>query len=100
MVEMETDKLERRSGEETNGLVRTHNGSKSTGGRTWLLGRCPSLLETQMVCRKLSRTIRVGCILLKTVEAGSSSRNVERALYSMVPGASGTHARPARLGQM
>ena len=49
-------------------------------GRTWLLGRSPSLLETQMVCRILSRTMRDGCILLKTVETGSSSRNVERAL--------------------
>ena len=40
-----------------------------------------------MVCRKLSRTIRVGCILLKTVEAGSNFRNVERALcrWSRVP---------------
>ena len=40
-----------------------------------------------MVCRKLSQTTRVGCILLKTVEAGSNFRNVERAVYrwSRVP---------------
>ena len=40
-----------------------------------------------MVCRKLSKTTRVGCILLKTVEVGSNFRNVERALYrwSRVP---------------
>ena len=40
-----------------------------------------------MVCRKLSRKTRVGCILLKTVDAGSNSRNVERALkrWSRVP---------------
>ena len=33
----------------TNGLAHTHNGSKSTGGRTWLLGRSPNLLEMRMV---------------------------------------------------
>ena len=37
MVEMETATLER-SGERQNGLAHTHSGSKSTGGRTWLLG--------------------------------------------------------------
>ena len=40
----------------TNGLAHTHNGSKSTGGRTWLLGKCPKSLEMQTVCRNLSRT--------------------------------------------
>ena len=78
------DGLQRNLGKKwrkTNGLAHTHSGSKSTDGRTWLLGRFPNLLETQMVCRKLSRTTRVGCILLKTVEAGSNSRNVEGALY-------------------
>ena len=86
IVEMETAKMER-GGERQNGLAHTHNGSKSTGGRTWLLGRSPNLLETQMVCRKLSKTTRDGCVLLKTVEGGSNSRNVERALYrwSRVP---------------
>ena len=71
----------------TNCLAHTHSGSTSTGGRTWLLGRSPSLLETQMVCRKRFKTIRFGCILLKTVEAGSNFRNMERALYrwSRVP---------------
>ena len=39
-------------------------------------GEVPNLWETRMVCRKLSKTTRVGCILLKTVEAGSNSRNV------------------------
>ena len=52
-----------------------------TGGRTWLLGKCPNSFETRMVSRKLSKTTRAGCILLKTVEAGSNFRNVERALY-------------------
>ena len=86
MPEMETAKLER-SGERQMCLVHTHNGSKSTGGKTWLLGRSPDLLGTQMVCRKRSKTTRVGCILLKTVEGGSNFRNVERALYrwSRVP---------------
>ena len=52
-----------------------------------VLGRSPNLLEMRMVCRKLSKTTRDGCILLKTVETGSSSRTVERALYrwSRVP---------------
>ena len=67
MVAMETAKLER-GGERQNGLSLTHNGSKFTDGRTWLLGRCPSSLEMQTVCRQLSRTVRVGCMLLKTVE--------------------------------
>ena len=65
----------------TNGLAHTHNGSKSTGGRTWLLGKCTNSQLMQTICRNLSRTTRVGCILLKTVEAGNSFRNVERALY-------------------
>ena len=64
---------------ETNGLAHTHNGSKSTGGRTWLLGRSPNLLEMRMVCRELSKTTRDGCILLKTLKAGSNFRNMERA---------------------
>ena len=88
MVEMETTSLER-SGERQ--MAHTHNGSKFTGGRTWLLGKFPHLLEMQTLCRNLSRTTRVGCILLKTVEAGNSFPNVEK----MVPGASGTHVRPA-----
>ena len=61
-------------------LAHTHNGSKSTGGRTWFLGKCPNSLEMQTVCRYLSRTTRVCCILLKTVKAGNSFRYVERAL--------------------
>ena len=87
MVEMETAQLEGGGERETKGLAHTHNGSKSTGGRTWLLGRSPNLLETRMGCRKLSKTTRVGYILLKTVDAGSNFRNVERALYrwSRVP---------------
>ena len=86
MVEMETAKLERGGGRQ-NGLVHTHNGSESTGGRTWLLGRSPSLLGTRMVCRKRFKTTRGACVLLKTVEGGSNFRNVERALYrwSRVP---------------
>ena len=60
---------------------------KSTGGMTWLLGKCPNSLEMQTFCRNLFRTTRVGCILLETVEAGNSFRNVERALkrWSRVP---------------
>ena len=54
MAEMDTASLERGRGK-INGLTLTHNGSKFTDARTWLLGRSPSLLETQMVCRKLSR---------------------------------------------
>ena len=65
----------------TNGLAHTHSGSKSTGERTWLLGKYPSSLEMQTVCRKLSKKTRGGCILLKTVEVGNSFRNVERAQY-------------------
>ena len=49
--------------------------------------RSPNLLEMRMVCRKRFKTTRDGCILLKTVEAGSNFRNVERALcrWSRVP---------------
>ena len=36
--------------------------------------------KCKTVCRNLSMTTRVGCTLLKTGEAGSSLRNVERAL--------------------
>ena len=43
--------------------------------------------KCRTVCRNLSRTTRVGCILLKAVEAGNSFRHVERAVYrwSRVP---------------
>ena len=37
--------------------------------------------ERQMVWSALSKTTRVGCTLFKTVEGGSSLRNVEIALY-------------------
>ena len=37
----------------TNGLAHTHSGSKFTGGRTWLLGKCPNSLEMQTVYRNL-----------------------------------------------
>ena len=44
-----------------------------------------------MVCRKLSKTTRVGCVLLKTVEAGNNFRNVERDVPACLgdPSASG-----------
>ena len=84
VVEMATAPLERsKEGE----MVRTQNDSKSTGVKTWLLVKFPNSLEMQTVCRNLSKTFRVGCILLKTVEAGNRLRNVERALcrWSRVP---------------
>ena len=80
MVEMETAQLER-GGERQIVWPTPTAVQKSTGGRTWLLGRSPNLWETRMVCRKLYRTTRVGCILLRTVEAGSSFRNVEGAQH-------------------
>ena len=86
--------LQRNLWRKTNGLAHTHSGSKSTGGRTWLLVRCPNSLEMQTVCRNLSKTTRASCILLKTVEAGNSFRNGEGALQRW-SGPSGTHVRPA-----
>ena len=80
MVEMETGSLER-SGERQMVWPTPSTVQKSRGGRTWLLVKSPNSLEMQTVCRNLSRTTRVGCILLKTVEAGNSFRNVETALY-------------------
>ena len=67
MVEMETASLER-------SRERHMVWSAPTGGKTWLLGKSPNSLE-------MPKTTRVGCTLPKTVEAGSSLRNVERALY-------------------
>ena len=57
MVEMETASLERR-GESSNGRAHVQNGSKSTGGRTWLLGKCRKSLEMQTVCRNVSKKTR------------------------------------------
>ena len=84
MVEMETATLER-SGERQNGLAHTHSGSKSTGGRAWLLEEYPNSLEMQTVYRNLFKKTRVGCILLKTVEVGNSFRNVEGAQHRWSP---------------
>ena len=47
MVETETASVERKR--KTNGLVRTYNGSKSTGGKTWLLG---TSLQIHWKCRR------------------------------------------------
>ena len=49
MVEMETATLERSGERQANALAHTHSGSKSTGGRTWLLVKYPNPLEMQTV---------------------------------------------------
>ena len=86
MVEMETAKLERGGDRQMVWPTPTTVQNLQVGGHGCLV-RSPNLLETPMVCRKLSKTTRVGCILFKTVEAGNNFRNVERALcgWSWVP---------------
>ena len=76
MVEMETDKLERGGERQMVWSTPTTVQNLQVGG-TWSLGRSPSLLGTRMVCRKRLKTIRDGCVLLKTVEGGSNFRNVQ-----------------------
>ena len=62
----------------TNGLVRTQNDSKSTGGRTWCRQRSPSSPATQMALRNQSKCPQADSNLLKIVGAGDSLQNLER----------------------
>ena len=86
MVEMETASLERSRERQMVWSAPTTVQNLQVG-RHGCWGGLQISLEMQTVCRNLSKTTRVGCTLLKTVEAGSSLRNVERALYrwSRVP---------------
>ena len=80
MVEVETTTLER-SGERQMVWPTPTTVQNLQVGRHCCLEKCPNSMEMQTVCRNLSKKTRVGCILLKTVEAGNSFRNVERAQH-------------------
>ena len=66
-----------------------HSGSKSTGGRPDMVAGEVSkfIVNADGLWKESVQNNTVGCTLLITVEAGSSLRNVERALYrwSRVP---------------
>ena len=89
LVDMETAPLER-NGEGPSGLAHTHSGSKSTGGRTWLLVR------GLQVCWKRRRFVEncpgqcgVGVHFAQNRGSWKQFSKCGKSLVLMVPGTSG-----------